>query len=168
MRTQPETSKVYIGCDSFRHRNKDGVWFASYTTVVVVHINGRNGCKVFGQIETERDFDTKKSKPALRLMNEVYRAVSMLEMILPIIGDRHVEIHVDINPNKMHGSSCVVEQAIGYVRGVVGMEPKIKPEAFAASSCADFFRTYTKPDKPANDIGPRISPKNRKFKKMKG
>ena len=139
--TQNDETKVYVGCDSFRRKNK-GVWFAHYTTVVVVHMNGRNGCRVFGYIDSERDYDQKKSAPAMRLMNEVYRAVAMLEKIMPAIGNKAVELHLDLNPDKKHGSSCVVSQAIGYVRGVSGIDPKVKPEGWAATHCADHFRTY--------------------------
>jgi predicted RNase H-related nuclease YkuK (DUF458 family) len=136
----PDT-KVYIGCDSFR-RKIDGVWYAYYTTVVVVHMNGRNGCRVFGDIQKERDYDQNKSRPAMRLMNEVYKATATFEQLLPIIGDREVELHLDINPRKIYGSSCVVDQAIGYVRGVAGIMPKVKPDGWAATHCADHFRTH--------------------------
>ena len=136
----PDT-RVYIGCDSYR-RKLNGIWNAYYTVVVVVHMNGRNGCRVFGDITHEPDYDQKKNRPAMRLMNEVYKAVALFEELLPVIGEREVELHLDINPNKKHGSSCVVEQAIGYVKGVLGVVPKVKPEGFAATHCADHFRTH--------------------------
>ena len=65
----PET-KIYIGGDSERFQ-VDGVWYADYITVVVVHKNGNNGCKVFGEVIRERDFDQNRDKPRMRLMNEV-------------------------------------------------------------------------------------------------
>lgn len=136
----PDT-RVYIGCDSYR-RKLNGVWNAYYTVVVVVHMNGRNGCRVFGDITHEPDYDQKKNKPAMRLMNEVYKAVALFEELLPVIGEREVELHLDINPNKKHGSSCVVEQAIGYVKGVLGVVPKVKPDGWAATHAADHFRTH--------------------------
>lgn len=139
---QSTDSRIYIGCDSFRTK-KNGKWEAHYTTVVVVHKNGRNGCKVFGDITSEADYDQNKSRPALRLMNEVYRAVAMFEALVDAIGDREVEVHLDINPNKRYGSSCVVEQAIGYVKGVAGVTPVVKPDGWAASHAADHFRTYS-------------------------
>ena len=49
-------SKLYIGCDSERVMVK-GVWYADYASVVVVHIGGRHGCRVFGQVDRERDYD---------------------------------------------------------------------------------------------------------------
>ena len=56
----PET-KIYIGCDSERTRI-NGIWHAVYTAVIVVHIDGRHGCKLFGQVTRERDYDQKKNK----------------------------------------------------------------------------------------------------------
>jgi predicted RNase H-related nuclease YkuK (DUF458 family) len=53
------------------------------------------------------------------------------------VGDRHFEVHLDINPDVMHGSSCVATQAVGYVRGMCNVIPLIKPNAFAASYAAD-------------------------------
>lgn len=130
------TTRIYIGCDSERYRKK-GKWMADYAVAIVVHKDGDKGCKVFGEITKEQDFDSKLNKPALRLMNEVYRASAMYLELAESIGDRHAEVHLDINPDIVHGSSCVVQQAIGYVRGVCNKTPKVKDEAFAASYAAD-------------------------------
>lgn len=130
------STKIYIGADSERFR-KNGNWWAEYTVAVVIHYDGSRGCKVFGKSESERDFDQKKDRPAYRLMNEVYRAAEVYMQLAESIGDRHVEVHLDINPDVMHGSSCVVQQAIGYIRGTCNMVPRIKPDAFAASYAAD-------------------------------
>jgi predicted RNase H-related nuclease YkuK (DUF458 family) len=136
---QHEDSKVYIGCDSERII-KDGIWYADYTSVVVVHHAGRKGCKIFGDTTREQDYDAKSSRPSLRLMNEVYR-VSELYLKLNELVYAEIEIHLDINPNKEHNSSLVVQQAVGYIKGVCMVEPKIKPEAFAASSAADRYKS---------------------------
>ena len=132
-----ELSCVYIGADSERYRGKDNQWYADYTVAVVIHIDGSRGCKVFGQVETERDYDKRHDRPAYRLMNEVYKASAMYLELYEAIGDRHVEVHLDINPDEMHGSSCVIQQATGYIRGMCGFAPKVKPDAFAASYAAD-------------------------------
>ena len=140
----PEDSKIYVGCDSYRKKSK-GVWYAHYTTVVVVHKGGRYGCRVFGEIDKERDYDHDKSKPFTRMMNEVYRAVAMLEKIGPVIGNRQVEVHLDINPNEKHGSNVALQSAVGYVLGVTGLTKdyvKVKPDSFIATHCADHFREY--------------------------
>ena len=47
---------------------------------------------------------------------------------------------VDYNPNPNAGSSCVVTQAIGYIKGTCQIEPLVKPNAWAASSAADCFK----------------------------
>ena len=132
-------SKIYIGGDSERFKLKDK-WFADYATVVVVHINGKNGAKIFGEITREQDYDYKPNRPSLRLMNEVIKVAELYYKLAETIGDRPVELHLDINPDERHGSSCVVTQAIGYIMGTCNMRPKIKPYAFAASIAADRFK----------------------------
>ena len=131
----PET-KIYLGCDSERFRMGE-VWFADYTTAIVVHINGNNGCKLFGQVDRERDYDQKVDRPRFRLMNEVYKASEMYLKLADVLEGRHVEVHLDINPEQVHGSSCVVQEAIGYIRGTCNVIPLVKPRAFAASYAAD-------------------------------
>ncbi len=133
-----ESSKIYIGSDSERHR-RGGVWFADYAVVVVVHKDGKHGAKVFGEITTERDYDQSKDKPRMRLMNEVMKAAQLYLDLADVIGDRTCEVHIDINPNHKHGSSCVISEAVGYIRGMTGVTPRVKPEAWAASIAADKF-----------------------------
>jgi predicted RNase H-related nuclease YkuK (DUF458 family) len=131
----PET-KIYIGGDSER-LIIDNVWYADYTLAVVVHIDGKHGCKIFGESVRERDFDQKKSKPRMRLMNEVYKIAELYLKLQDVLEDREVEVHLDINPNEMYGSSCVINEAVGYIKGMCNVVPMVKPKAFAASYCAD-------------------------------
>ena len=130
------STKIYIGSDSARYR-KGEVWFAEYCTVVVIHYDGNRGCKVFGQLESERDYDQKKDKPRMRLMNEVMRTAQMYLDLEDAIGVRGVQIHLDINPNEKHGSSCAISEAVGYIKGMCNVVPFVKPNAFAASIAAD-------------------------------
>ena len=132
-----DTTCVYIGADSERYRGRDELWYADYTLAVVVHYDGSRGCKVFGSVSSERDYDQRKDRPAYRLMNEVYKAAQLYMDLAESIGERHAEVHLDINPNIVHGSSCVVQQAVGYIRGTCNVTPMIKPKAFAASYAAD-------------------------------
>jgi len=132
-------SKIYIGGDSERFKIKDK-WFADYATVVVVHINGKHGAKIFGEITREQDYDYRPGRPSLRLMNEVTKVADLYYKLADTIADRSVEIHLDINPDERFGSSCVVTQAIGYIMGTCNMKPMIKPNAFAASIAADRFK----------------------------
>jgi predicted RNase H-related nuclease YkuK (DUF458 family) len=107
----PET-KIYIGCDSERMKI-DKVWYADYITAIVVHINGNNGCKLFGEVVRERDYDQKQSRPRYRLMNEVYKVSELYLRLADVLVDRNVEVHLDINPNEMTGSSCVDKKNCG-------------------------------------------------------
>ena len=48
------------------------------------------------------------------IVQQVYLALA------EFIVDREVEIHLDINPNELHGSSYAMQQAVGYIKGVCG------------------------------------------------
>lgn len=135
----PET-KIYLGCDSERFRS-NGQWYADYIIAIVVHMNGKNGCKVFGEIIREKDYDQKQDRPRYRLMNEAYKVSEMYLKLADVLEDRDVEVHLDINPNEVHGSSCVVNEAIGYIKGTCNVIPMVKPQAFAASYAADRYKT---------------------------
>jgi predicted RNase H-related nuclease YkuK (DUF458 family) len=140
MAQTPET-KIYIGGDSERFLiGKD--WYADYIMVVVVHINGNNGCKIFGEVQRERDWDQKRDKPRMRLMNEVYKIADLYLKLHDVLEDREVQVHLDINPNEMHGSSCVINEAVGYIKGMCNVIPMVKPKAFAASYAADRYKSY--------------------------
>jgi len=141
IRDQSPETKIYLGADSERFV-KDDEWYADYTLAIVVHLGGKHGCKIFGEVIRERDYDKKKSKPALRLMNEVYKVADLFHSLADVLEDRHVEVHLDINPDEMHGSSCVVHQAIGYIKGTCNVVPMVKPNAFAASYAADRLKEF--------------------------
>ena len=131
----PET-KIYLGCDSERLR-VNGIWYADYILAIVVHIDGKHGCKLFGEVIREKDFDKKVSRPRYRLMNEAYKLSELYLKLFDVLEDRTVEVHLDINPDEMFGSSCVIQEAIGYIRGTCNVIPMVKPKAFAASYAAD-------------------------------
>lgn len=136
--TLSDKTKIYIGCDSERLQHNNA-WYADYITAVVVHVNGNNGCKIFGAVDRERDFDQRADKPRMRLMNEVYRVSNLyLELVKEVPFE--VEVHLDINPSEMHNSSIVINEAIGYVKGMCNVVPLVKPRAFAASYAADRYK----------------------------
>jgi predicted RNase H-related nuclease YkuK (DUF458 family) len=138
--SQGPNTKIYLGADSERFRVGQ-TWWAEYTVAIVVHIDGCHGCKIFGEITKERDFDQRANRPSMRLMNEVYRVSEMFQRLSTVLVDKTVEVHLDINPNEMYGSSCVIQQAIGYIRGTCNVIPMVKPRAFAASYAADRLRS---------------------------
>ena len=131
----PET-KIYIGCDSERYR-KNNIWYADYVLAIVVHIDGKHGCKIFGEVITERDYDQKANKPTFRLMNEVYKVSDLYLKLQEVLVNREVEVHLDINLDDEYVSNIVLSQAIGYIKGTCNVVPLVKPSAFAASYAAD-------------------------------
>jgi predicted RNase H-related nuclease YkuK (DUF458 family) len=138
IQNQSEQSKIYIGCDSEAYK-KNNKRYADYFLVVVVHIDQSHGCKIFGEKITEIDYTTDKKRPTFRLMNEVYKASNLYLELAEAIGDRDCEIHLDINTQKKHASSLVLEQAIGYVKGTCNIIPLVKPDSWAATHVADKF-----------------------------
>jgi uncharacterized protein len=125
-------SSVYIGCDSIRFR-KNKMWYAKYSTVIIVHMESKKGCRLFHSSVDMPDYGNLKQ----RLLTEVQYAVSAATDIIDVLGDRHMEIHLDINPNPKHKSSVAVKEALGWVKGSLGIDAKIKPSAFAATHAAD-------------------------------
>ena len=129
--SSPESS-IYIRCDSIRYKVKDK-WFAKYSTVIVVHLDSKRGCKLFHESVDLPDYGNLKQ----RLLNEVMYAITAATEVIDVVGDRHIEVHLDINPNPAHKSNVAVKEALGYVKGQLGLDAVIKPHAFAATHAAD-------------------------------
>ena len=132
-------TRVYIGCDSERLKVGD-IWYADYVTAVVVHINGNSGCKIFGSVQRERDYEQNVDRPRMRLMTEVYKIAEMYLRLSQVVA-HDIEVHLDINPSDVHNSSIVVNEAVGYIRGMCNVIPMTKPNAWAASYAADRFKS---------------------------
>jgi predicted RNase H-related nuclease YkuK (DUF458 family) len=77
----------------------------------------------------------------MRLMNEVYKIADLFHKLKDVLEGRELEVHLDINPDEVHGSSCVVHEAIGYIRGMCNVVPMVKPNAFAATNAADRLKS---------------------------
>lgn len=136
IRKQPVQSKIYLGCDS-EIRTVKSVNLINYYRVVVIHHNGCNGCKIFGEKIQERAFDRNKRNPKLRLMQEVYKVSELFLLLADCFDQREVEVHLDLNSSVKFISSSIVDQAIGYIKGTCNVIPQIKPNSWAASSVAD-------------------------------
>lgn len=124
-------SSIYIGCDSLCIPKKK---VAQYSTVIVLHMDSKHGCKVFHNKVTLPDYGNLRQ----RLMTEVSLAVEAFDAIQDVVNNRHLELHLDVNPDPVHASNIVTKEALGWVRGL-GLEAKIKPDSFAASTAADHF-----------------------------
>ena len=138
IKNSSKESSIYIGADSVRFKkgyNKvgDDRWFAKYATVIVVHHNSSNGAAVFHTSKTLPDYCSIRT----RLLTEVQMSLQAFDGIESVIGDRHLEVHLDVNPDPVHASNVVAKQAAGWVASR-GLIHKIKNEAWAASTAADY------------------------------
>lgn len=129
-------SKIYFGADSERIM-VDNVWHVDYLLCIIVHVDSKHGGKIFGHVERELDYDRRLERPKLRLMTEVYKIAELYLKCADFLGDFEVSIHLDLNPIEIHGSNCAISEAMGYIRGVCGLEPVVKPHSWAASNVAD-------------------------------
>lgn len=137
----PET-KVYLGCDSERFK-LNGVWYADYILAVVVHINGRHGCRLFGEVQREKDVDAVKSRPFNRMMTEAAKVAELYERLREVLYDFEVEVHLDISGKVECGSNVAAQAAIGFIKGTLNVVPMIKPNGWAASYAADRMKDIT-------------------------
>lgn len=134
--TLDSRTKIYLGCDSVRYFRNDNA-YGKFATVCIVHKNGNNGCKIFSNVSYERDFDVRKDRPKMRMLNEVRKVCELYNQLIPFIDEFDIEIHLDINTDPKHGSNCAASEAAGYVLGMTGIQPKLKPQSWAASFGAD-------------------------------
>lgn len=134
--SSPE-STIYVGCDSIRGKvkRKSDEFYTRYSVVVIIHINSKNGGKIFPFTMSVKDHG-KKDNLKMRLLQEVDLATSVATEIVDHLGRRRMEVHIDVNPDEKHASSVAVKEALGWSRGL-GFDTKIKPEGWAATHCAD-------------------------------
>ncbi len=128
-----ESSSVYIGADSIRFKKKDGRWYAKYSTVIILHVDSKHGAKIFHKNIEMPDYGNLRQ----RLITEAGFAIEAASEIIDVIGNRRMEIHLDINPNPKHKSNVAVKEALSYVKGTTGLDAVIKPHSFAATHAAD-------------------------------
>ena len=110
---------------------------------MIVHKDGKHGARVFGDIVYEQVEDAVKSKPFNRLWKEAEKVVELYEQFFDVLEDRKFELHIDINPEENTGSNVVHNAAVGYIQGMTGITPKVKPDAWAASKGADKLHAKT-------------------------
>ena len=128
LKSSPQ-SAIYIGCDSRRVPSKKK---AIFSTVIVLHMDSKKGCKIFHFKQELPDFGNLRA----RLMAEVQLALEAFYAIEDVVNNRKLEIHLDVNPDPKHASNIVTAEALGWVRGL-GLQARIKPDSFAASTAAD-------------------------------
>ena len=121
--------KFYIGSDSHSVNNK-----TIFSVVLVVLNKGKGGFGYYKRIFDNNIITTKQ-----KLFQETYYAVELAIKINPYlesIGYKIEEIHTDLNPNPNFLSSSMINQCLGYIKGM-GFVGRTKPNSWAASSVAD-------------------------------
>lgn len=109
----------------------------TYTVVVVMLLNGKGARGYYKRQITDRNHYVSMQQ---RLFTETYQAVEVamwLNPILETLGYNVKEVHTDLNPSPNYPSYEVVQQCLGYIKGM-GFEGKLKPESWAANSVADY------------------------------
>lgn len=125
-----EESSIYVGCDSVVLDDE-----IAYVTVLIIHYDSNHGGRIFKDIKFEYNHGNRNR----RLLTEVGYAQGLASQVIETVGSRHFEIHLDINPDVKHASNAVMKEAVGWIAGVFGFKPKLKPHAFAASGASDHF-----------------------------
>lgn len=75
-----------------------------------------------------------------RMITEVSKSIEVAYALCDILAASKVplEVHADINTDPHFRSNVALREAMGYITGM-GFQFKMKPDAFASSSCADKF-----------------------------
>ena len=121
-----------VGADSQWSKGK-----VTYTVVIVMLLNGKGARGYYKKQITDRNHHVSMRQ---RLFTETYQAVEVamwLNPILESIGYEVKEVHTDLNPSPNYPSYEMVQQCLGYIKGM-GFEGKLKPDAWAANTVADY------------------------------
>jgi predicted RNase H-related nuclease YkuK (DUF458 family) len=120
--------KICIGTDS--QVKADEIDFAS----VIVFLREKKGGFMF--IHNRRLRRVMGIKE--RMITEVSYSVEIAYQLCDLLDqlDVELEVHADINTDPYFESNVALKEAMGYIRSM-GFEVKMKPYAFASSSCAD-------------------------------
>lgn len=116
---------VHLGTDSLQTGR-----FTQFCTVVAVLTPGKGGRAAYCREVVPRIKSLRE-----RLLSETWRSVELgLQLTSIVPGD--LTVHVDANPVLKHKSSAYVQELVGMVVSN-GFQALIKPDAWAASHCAD-------------------------------
>jgi predicted RNase H-related nuclease YkuK (DUF458 family) len=118
--------KIYIGADSQNIGEK-----THYATVIVLHYGNSGGHVLYNKEAVPRVRDS-----FARLWKEVEYSIEVAMYLSDQGLPRATYIDLDLNPDPRYQSNTVLRAAMGYVESL-GFKPRIKPNAAAASCCAD-------------------------------
>ena len=126
---------LVIGTDSHDRRVK-GQSSVDFVTAIIIHHRGKGG-RYFWQKTKEKKTYTLRNK----IYTETLLSVDTAKIFVPKLktslngnGKYDLEIHIDVG--EAGPTREMIREVVGIVRGN-GLTPKIKPEAYGASSVAD-------------------------------
>ena len=126
------SSSIYVGCDSLVS-TKNGKSLVKYSVVIILHMDSKHGGRIFHKTTTMQNYGNLKQ----RLLMEVQIAIDATLEIIDVIGERKLQVHLDLNRDVKYASNACVKEALGWVRGATGIEAQLKPDAWASSTAAD-------------------------------
>jgi predicted RNase H-related nuclease YkuK (DUF458 family) len=121
---------IFIGTDSQNY-----LAYTRFVSVIVLYME-RNGAHVLvSKFDLPKMYDYR-----YRLLREVDITAELARKMKPFCREHSIpfELHSDFNSSTNHKSNGVVSEATNYLKHL-GLEHKIKAEAFAASYAADHF-----------------------------
>lgn len=135
--------KIAVGTDSQKSGKGGSYKFATVILILTSEnlgggVNVGRGGLIIASSYHNTFKQRNKELVAERMVYEVGKSVeaAMEIAVLLDLYEIPLEIHADINPNPMHESNKALQDAVGYILGM-GYSFKVKPEASAASNCAD-------------------------------
>jgi predicted RNase H-related nuclease YkuK (DUF458 family) len=120
--------KVCIGTDS-QVKGRE----TEFATAVVFIRKGRGGFMYIHNETTSMKMSIKQ-----RMLTEVAKSIDVAYSLCHLftLYGVDMEVHADINTNPAFKSNDALKEAMGYILGM-GFAFKVKPHAFASSSCAN-------------------------------
>ena len=118
--------EILIGCDSQNFNNR-----TIYAIVVALYHTGKGAHVLYNKWTAQRE-----PTRSVRLLNEVWYAVEVAEMMKNADIPKVKWIDIDINPDPKYKSNEVFRQAVGLVEGM-GYEVRYKSLGPIATYAAD-------------------------------
>ena len=126
---------LVIGTDS-QNKRINGKELVDFVTAIVVHRRGKGG-RYFWQKHRKGKIYTLRDKIYTETILSVETAKSFVPKLKTSLngnGKYDLEIHIDVG--EAGSTREMIKEVVGIVRGN-GLTPKIKPEAYGASTIAD-------------------------------
>ncbi len=121
--------KVCVGTDSRVKMSR-----INFASVVVVLREKNGGYMFFNRSSMHRNGLAMKERLIIEVGKSVQIAFELNDVLMKY--DVPLEVHADINQDEAYLSYTALKEALGYIKGM-GFDFKLKPDAFASSSCAD-------------------------------